>query len=124
MKLKMSEALSLHFELNGIEEIGEDGKKRVIMTGLLRERMSMKLKLYLIRLQRVILEEYKVYQEAKALGMNEAEEEEMMNIERDIDFDQLCNYELSAKLLEEIVSNEIYPIFLKLCDDEINGSNE
>lgn len=58
MKLKLKEVIDLNFELNGISVGG-----KVISNGLLQQKASMKVKLYIQRLNKIVADELKTFNE-------------------------------------------------------------
>ena len=65
MKLKLNEMIGLYHELNGLSQPSEDGKMVVITTGLLKQKMSLKTKMYLQRLNNLVIEDIKLYEESR-----------------------------------------------------------
>jgi len=63
MNLKLHEVLSLYYELNGVTKQGQETE--VLTQGMLKQKMSLKTKVYLQRLNKVVSEEVKLYEEAK-----------------------------------------------------------
>lgn len=137
MKLKLHEVVALHYELNGITKQKKDGTSDVISHGLLKQKTSMKVKLYLQRLNAVVSEEFKLYSEAeqelfKKHGEQDGEmivvsqekfadfakeKEELLTAEKEIDVKNLWSSDLTIDNLASIETDEIYPVFLKLIDN-------
>jgi hypothetical protein len=137
MKLKLHEVVALHYELNGITKQKKDGTSDVISHGLLKQKTSMKVKLYLQRLNAVVSEEFKLYSEAeqelfKKYGEQDGEmivvsqekfadfakeKEELLTAEKEIDVKNLWSSDLTIDNLASIETDEIYPVFLKLIDN-------
>ena len=63
MNLKLHEVIALYYELNGVTRQGESTE--VLSQGMLKQKMSLKTKVYLQRLNKVVSEELKLYEEAK-----------------------------------------------------------
>lgn len=137
MKLKLHEVVALHYELNGITKQKKDGTAEVISNGLLKQKASMKVKLYLQRLNAVVSEEFKLYSEAeqelfKKYGEQDGEmivvsqekfadfakeKEELLTAEKEIDVKNLWSSDLTIENLASIETDETYPVFLKLIDN-------
>jgi hypothetical protein len=64
MNLKLEEIINLYYELNGITQTSEEETK-VLTQGIMKQKMSLKLKVYLQRLNAVLLEDLKLYEEAR-----------------------------------------------------------
>ena len=60
MELNLNEVTNLWHELNGYS-VTEEGKKKVLLKGLLQQKMSMKVKLYVNRLGKVVNEEVETF---------------------------------------------------------------
>jgi acylphosphatase len=138
MKLKLHEVVALHYELNGITKQNQDGSVEIISQGLLKQKTNMKTKLYLSRLNKVVGDEFKLYEDAKnelfkkfgeeKEGMITIEKEkfadfnkeheDLLTVEKDINVADLWSSELTIDSVAEIETDEIYPIFLKLIDNK------
>lgn len=138
MKLKLHEVVALHYELNGITKQTTDGSAEIISHGLLKQKTNMKTKLYLSRLNKVVGDEFKLYEDAKQElfkkygeekdGMITIEKEkfadfnkeheELLTAEKDINVSELWSSELTIDTVAEIETDEIYPVFLKLIDNK------
>jgi hypothetical protein len=138
MKLKLHEVVSLHYELNGITKQKADGSNEIISQGLLKQKVNMKTKLYLQRLNNVVAPEFKIYSEAeqelfKKYGDEKEgmitvskekwpelvkEKEELLTAEKDIDVVNLWSGEITIETIGSIETDEIYPVFLKLIDSK------
>lgn len=136
MKLKLTEIYDLNFELNGMNVKTADGKVHQQSVGLLGQKISMKVKLYLQRLSKIVTEEaelleksmkelfdkYAEGEEGKKIVPEDKleeykkEQEDVLNIEKDIDVVNLWSGEITIESLASIETNENYPIFLKLID--------
>lgn len=136
MKLKLTEIYDLNFELNGMSVKTPDGKVHQQSVGLLGQKISMKVKLYLQRLSKIVTEEAELLEKSmkelfdkyaegeegkKIIPADKREEymkeqEEVLNIEKDIDVVNLWSGEITIESLASIETNENYPIFLKLID--------
>lgn len=137
MKLKLHEVVALHYELNGITKQKQDGSVEVVSQGLLKQKTNMKTKLYLQRLNAVVSEEFKLYSEAeqelfKKYGEQKdemivvskekfadfaKEKEELLTADKEIDVKNLWSSDLTIDNLASIETDEIYPVFLKLIDN-------
>ena len=138
MKLKLHEVVALHYELNGITKQGKDGSTEIISQGLLRQKVNMKTKLYLQRLNNVVAPEFKLYSEAeqelfKKYGEEKdgmitvskekwtelaKEKEELLTAEKEINVVDLWSSEITIDTIGNIETDEIYPVFLKLIDSK------
>ena len=136
MKLKLTEIYDLNFELNGMNVRTADGKVHQQSVGLLGQKISMKVKLYLQRLNKIVAEEAELLEKslkelfdkyaegeegkktipADKLEEYKKEEKDVLNIEKDIDVVNLWSGEITIDSLSSIETNENYPIFLKLID--------
>ena len=58
--MKLHEIINLYYELNGVTKQTKDGDE-VISLGLLKHKMSLKNKVYLQRLNKIVSEEVKLY---------------------------------------------------------------
>lgn len=138
MRLKLHEIIALHYELNGITKQHFDGVSERISQGLLKQKTAMKTKLYLLRLNNVVAEEFKLYEDAKQelfkkygyekdnkIIINDEniddfnkELEDLLTVEKEIDVQNLWSSELTIDNIATIETDEIYPIFLKLIDNK------
>ena len=138
MNLKLHELVALNYELNGITKQNKDGSTEIISQGFLKQKTNMKTKLYLSRLNKVIGDEFKLYEDAKQElfkkygeekdGMITIEKEkfadfnkeheELLTAEKDINVSELWSSELTIDTVAEIETDEIYPVFLKLIDNK------
>jgi len=136
MKLKLNEIYDLNFELNGMNVKTADGKVHQQSVGLLGQKISMKVKLYLQRLNKIVAEEAELLEKsmkelfdkyaegedgkkevpADKLKEYKKEQEDVLNIEKNIDVQNLWSGEITIDSLASIETNENYPIFLKLID--------
>lgn len=136
MKLKLTEIYDLNFELNGMNVKTADGKVHQQSVGLLGQKISMKVKLYLQRLNKIVAEEaelleksmkelfdkYAEGEEGKKIVPEDKREEykkeqdDVLNMQKDIDVQNLWSGEITIDSLDSIETNENYPIFLKLID--------
>jgi hypothetical protein len=136
MNLKLHEIVALHYELNGITKQSKDGSSKIISHGLLKQKVNMKTKLYLQRLNNVVAPEFKLYSEAeqelfKKFGEEKdgmitiskenwpelvKEKEELLTVEKEINVTELWSTELTIDNVADIETDEIYPVFLKLID--------
>ena len=138
MKLKLHEVVALNYELNGITKQKKDGSSEIISQGLLKQKTNMKTKLYLQRLNKLVADEFKLYEDArqelfkkygdekdgmitidkeKFADFNK-EHEDLLTAEKEIDVQNLWSSELTIDTVDSIETDEIYPIFLKLIDNK------
>ena len=138
MKLTLQQVIDLNYELNGLAVQTSEGKQIQLSTGILAQKTSMKLKLYLQRLNKVVADEVKLYDDAKkeifekyavAVGekddkkipedkIDEADKEhkDLITAEKEIDVANLWSGNITIETLADIETEENYPILLKLID--------
>jgi hypothetical protein len=136
MNLKLHEVLSLYYELNGVTKQGQETE--VITQGMLKQKMSLKTKVYLQRLNKVVSEEVKLYEEAKQElwkkwgdekdGMIEIpsdkvsdfnkELQDLLTAEKEINVSELWGADLKVEHLESIETDEFYPALFTLIDSK------
>jgi hypothetical protein len=136
MNLKLHEVLSLYYELNGVTKQGQETE--VITQGMLKQKMSLKTKVYLQRLNKVVSEEVKLYEEAKQElwkkwgdekdGMIEIpsdkvsdfnkELQDLLTAEKEINVSELWGADLKLEHLESIETDEFYPALFTLIDSK------
>lgn len=132
MKLTLLEISNLNHEINGLQV---DGK--IVMNGLLSQKTSLKVKVYLQRLSKAIADDVKLYEDERlALYKKYGEEKEgkynilsenvqsfikdlseLQAVEKEIEVKNLWSSDLNAESVASIETNEFYPIFLKLVDE-------
>lgn len=137
MKLKLHEIVGLYYELNGITKQKADGSQEVISNGLLKQKASLKVKVYLQRLNKIASDEFKLYEDSKlelfkkygeekdgAIQLKaenfadfNKEHEELLTAEKDVDVKMIWSTDLTVDNLATIETDETYPIFLKLIDE-------
>lgn len=137
MKLTLFEIVNLFHELNGLSRI-ENGSQTIVAKGLLKQKLNLKVRVYLQRLNKEISEDYKMYNDfrnelqskyAKNFegGMiipnenMEAFNKELkgfLDAERDIEVKSLWSSDLKIEDVSSIETDEHYPVFLKLIDTE------
>jgi|694.fasta_scaffold00112_37 hypothetical protein len=137
MKLKMEEILQLNYELNGMV-ITKDGVQEELSKGLLKQKTSMKNKLYFQRLNKLVQGEVKIFEDAqkelfKSFGEEKdgevviptekieefnKEYKEVLASEIEINPSTLWSSNLTIEDLSSIETEEIYPVFMKLVDQE------
>ena len=135
MNLKLHEIVNLFYELNGVTKQSEN-ETEVISQGLLKQKTSLKVKMYLQRLNKIVSEEVKMYEDAKKeLYSKHGEEkdgsifikhenieqfnkelEDLLTAEKDVDVSTLWGSDLTLDNLESIETNEFYPTLFKLID--------
>jgi len=134
--MKLHEVIALYYELNGVTRQGESTE--VLTQGMLKQKMSLKTKVYLQRLNKVVSEEVKLYEELKAElfkkygtekdGMIEVPAENMpdfnkehfdlLTAEKEIKVSELWGADLKLEHLESIETDEYYPALLSLIDQK------
>jgi len=137
MNLELHELISLNYELNGLA-IGQGEQSKVISQGLLKQKMSLKLKVYLQRLNTAISSDIKLYEEArqelfKRLGNEEngsitipadkmaefnKEQNDLLTAQKDVNVSGLWGSDLTVDSLASVETDEIYPILFKLLDSK------
>lgn len=135
--MKLHEIINLYYELNGVTKQTKDGDE-VISKGLLKQSMSLKNKVYLQRLNKVVSEEVKLYEDAKKelfekYGKQEgdsmfipgesiqefnSEHLELLNAEKEINVSTLWGADLTLESLESIETDEFYPQLFTLIDSK------
>lgn len=135
MNLKLHEIVNLFYELNGVTKQSEN-ETEVISQGLLKQKTSLKVKMYLQRLNKIVSEEVKMYEDAKKeLYSKHGEEkdgsifikhenieqfnkelEDLLTAEKDVDVSTLWGSDLTVDNLESIETDEFYPTLFKLID--------
>lgn len=136
MNLKLHEVIALYYELNGVTRQGESTE--VLSQGMLKQKMSLKTKVYLQRLNKVVIEELKLYEEAKnELFKKYGEEKEgmleipkdkiadfnkehldLLTAEKEINVSELWGADLKLEHLESIETDEYYPALFSLIDSK------
>lgn len=131
MKLTMTEINNLYFEINGLAR-GKD----VVMHGLLKQKTSLKTKVYLQRLAKAIEDDYKLYESEKlelfkkygkekdgmlSVSADKMEDftkdlNELGSAEKDINVSTLWSTDLTLDNLN-FDTDEYYPVFFKLIDN-------
>lgn len=135
MELNLNEVTNLWYELNGYS-VTEDGKKNILLKGFLQQKMSMKVKLYVNRLGKVINEEVETLKKSRQELFNKyakgekkeitgddvnlfnAEIIELMSAKKDINVTSLWSSDLTINDLASIETEENYPIFYRLVDNK------
>lgn len=133
MNLKLHEVINLYYELNGVTK--PDGE--VVSQGLLKQKMSLKVKVYLQRLNNAIGEDIKIYDEARkelfkkygeeGEGGNitvsidkipafNKEQAELLEADKAIDVATLWGADLTLDSFSSIETEEFYPLVFKLVD--------
>jgi hypothetical protein len=135
MKLTLNEIVQLDYELNGMSYI-KDGTHTTLSQGLLKQKTSMKNKLYFQRLNKLVKEEVKLFEDTKKelfekLGKQKEndlvipdenieefnkEYNDLLSAEKNIDVSTLWSSPITPDDLASIETDENYPIFLKLVD--------
>lgn len=135
MNLKLHEVIGLNYELNGLTK-QKGNESETVLQGALKQKTSLKLKVYLQRLNKVVQDEIKLYDETKQelfkkYGVEEdgmisipvenfesfnKEHEELLTAEKDINVSNLWGSDLTIDNLESIETDEFYPTLIKLID--------
>ena len=137
MTLKLHEVINLYYELNGVTKQTKDVEE-VISLGILKQKMSLKSKVYLQRLNKLVSEEVKTYEEAKKelfekYGKQEGdsmlipvdsvqdfnqEHFDLLTLEKNIDVSDLWGADLTLESLQAIETDEFYPQLFDLIDSK------
>ena len=144
MKLTLTEIEALNYELNGMS-LSKDGVVKDVTKGLLNQKASMKIKLYIQRLNKIVADEIKLITDSRKelfekfavvdeniavedgkspektvpadkLDEINKEYEDLMSAEKEIDVVNLWSGDLTVDSIANIETDENYPIFLKLID--------
>lgn len=125
MNLKLHELVGLHYELNGIKDHSK---------GLIAQKMSMKMKIFLHRISKMTADENKTYEEQrlelykkygeekdnsvvldpKNIVAFNKEHEDLLMAEKEVDTKPFWGEANIVELFEQIETDEYYPIFIKL----------
>ena len=135
MELNLNEVTNLWHELNGYS-VTEEGKKKVLLKGFLQQKMSMKVKLYVNRLGKVVNEEVETLEKSRQelfdkyakgdkkeitgddIKLFNADIIELMSAKKKIDVTSLWSSDLTINDLASIETEENYPIFYRLVDNK------
>ena len=135
--MKLHEVINLYYELNGVTKQTKEGSE-VISLGILKQKMSLKSKVYLQRLNKVVSDEVKIYEDTKKelfekYGKQEGdsmvipadsieafnqEHLDLLTAEKSIDVSNLWGSELTLESLETIETDEFYPQLFDLIDSK------
>jgi hypothetical protein len=135
--MKLHEIINLYYEINGVSKQTQEGTE-VISLGILKQKMSLKNKVYLQRLNKVVSEEVKLYEDAKKelfekYGKTEGESTfipseriesfnqehlDLLTAEKSIEVSTLWGADLTLDSLESIETNEFYPQLFELIDNK------
>ena len=135
MKLKLGEEIGLYHELNGLSQQNEE-KNVVLMTGILKQKMSLKTKMYLQRLNNLIMEDIKLHEESRKelfqkLGHEEngqisipkenmeeflKESNNLLTAEKEINVKSIWGEDFTIDALDKIETEEDYPILFKVIE--------
>ena len=137
MNLKLHEVINLFYELNGVTKV-QDNKEEVISKGILKQKISLKIKVYLQRLNKIVSEEYKLYEEAKQelfkkygeekdntitissenlLEFNK-EHKELLEAQKEINPQTIWGADLTLDTLSDVETDEFYPQLFDLIDNK------
>jgi hypothetical protein len=135
MELNLKEVTNLWHELNGYS-VKEEGKKKILLKGFLQQKMSMKVKLYVNRLSKIVNEEVETLDKSRQelfdkyakgekkeitgddVKLFQDEIEELMMAKKDINVSTLWSTDLTINDLAAIETDENYPIFYRLVDNK------
>jgi hypothetical protein len=137
MTLKLHEVINLYYELNGVTKQTKEGSE-VVSLGILKQKMSLKSKVYLQRLNKVVSDEVKLYEDAKKelfekYGKQEGdsmlipaesiesfnqEHFDLLTAEKNVDISTLWGTDLTLEALETIETDEFYPQLFDLIDSK------
>lgn len=129
MILTYNEIASLLVEING------DGKD---FKGLLKQKLSLKAKALIHRLNKIVQDEVKIFDELRLevfkkhgdeaegnvtiapenIAAFQADFNELLAVEKPIDLSTIWTTKLSLDDVGSIETDEFYPVFLKLIEDE------
>jgi hypothetical protein len=137
MTLKLHEVINLYYELNGVTKQTKEGSE-VVSLGILKQKMSLKSKVYLQRLNKVVSDEVKIYEDTKKelfekYGKQEGdsmlipaesiesfnqEHLDLLTAEKNVDISTLWGTDLTLEALETIETDEFYPQLFDLIDSK------
>jgi len=137
MTLKLHEVINLYYELNGVTKQTKEGSE-VVSLGILKQKMSLKSKVYLQRLNKVVSDEVKLYEDAKkelfekygkqdgeamfipseSIEPFNQEHLDLLTAEKSIDISTLWGSDLTLEALESIETDEFYPQLFDLIDSK------
>lgn len=135
--MKLHEIINLYYELNGVSKQTKDGTE-VISLGILKQKMSLKNKVYLQRLNKVVSEEVKLYEDAKKelfekytekdgentiiptdkIEQFNQEHLDLLTAEKELEVSSLWGSDLTLEALESIETDEFYPQLFELIDSK------
>ena len=135
--MKLHEIINLYYELNGVTKQTKE-ENEVISLGILKQKMSLKNKVYLQRLNKVVSEEVKLYEDAKKelfekYGQKEdeslyipnesiaefnQEHLDLLTAEKELNISTLWGSDLTLESLETIETDEFYPQLFTLIDQK------
>ena len=135
--MKLHEIINLYYELNGVTKQTKEGDE-VVSLGILKQKMSLKNKVYLQRLNKVVSEEVKLYEDAKKELFEKYTEKDgentiipsekidpfnqehldLLTAEKDINVSTLWGSDLTLEALESIETDEFYPQLFELIDSK------
>ncbi len=135
--MKLHEIVNLYYELNGVTKQTANGDE-VISKGMLKQSTSLKTKVYLQRLNKIVSEEIKLYEDAKkellekysqkdgdsVIIPNEnieafnQEHLDLLTAEKEINVASLWGADLTLNALESVETDEFYPQLFELIDSK------
>jgi hypothetical protein len=134
MELNLKEVVSLWHELYGYS-INQNGETKVITKGFLNQKMSLKVKLYVDRLAKVVNDEVEILNKTKkelydkyvkeenqevseeTIQAFNKDMEELMSAKKHIEVSSLWSSDLTINDLSVIETEEYYPIFYSMVDN-------
>jgi hypothetical protein len=135
--MKLHEIINLYYELNGVTKQTKEGDE-IVSLGILKQKMSLKNKVYLQRLNKVVSEEVKLYEDAKKELYEKYTEQDgdttfipadkvqqfnqehldLLTAEKDLNISSLWGSDLTLDALESIETDEFYPQLFQLIDEK------
>lgn len=135
--MKLHEIINLYYELNGVTKQTKEGDE-ILSKGILKQNTSLKTKVYLQRLNKVVSEEVKLYEDTKkelfekygkqegdsmfipAESIEEFNKEhlDLLTAEKEINVSTLWGADLTLDALESIETDEFYPQLFQLIDEK------
>lgn len=137
MNLKLHEVINLYYELNGVtKNNSENGEAEVLILGILKQKISLKSKVYLQRLGKVVAEEVKLYEDARQelfkkygdekdgqitvpsenIAEFNKEHTELLSADKNIDVSALWGSDFNLDSFENVETDEFYPTLFSLID--------
>ena len=131
MNIKLHAAVALYYELNGIAKSQDE----IVLQGILKQKMPLKVKIYLDRLNKIVTDEVKLFEDARKVLFDKYGEQadgatvvktenqdafrqelqDILNTEVNI-HKEIWASDLSVQDLAPIETDEYYPVFFQLFD--------